>query len=59
MPDTPDIEDLKYEIKVLKGKLDEKQKVDIGLTPNFRAWHFWRIKRLANKLEHHQRKVKI
>ena len=29
------IEDLQYEIKVLKGKLDEKQKVNIGLTPSF------------------------
>jgi hypothetical protein len=29
------IEELEYEISVLKGKLDEKQKVNVGLTPSF------------------------
>lgn len=29
------IEDLEYEVHVLKQKLDEKQKVNIGLTPTF------------------------
>lgn len=29
------IEDLEYEILVLKGKIDEKQKVNIGVIPSF------------------------